>query len=239
MRVFVSGRGFSVFTNTNTSTNTIPWTSRLALHTRSACRRRDGAILAGGVGGTRRAVRVREARVRTVVASHGATLAVRPSRWRCCCWRAARRPHRQRRRRPRRKPRRRRPWTSCRRSSRSPTRNAPWRHPWRSCAFEQLADQLSQTQRAISELRDQTREKHEASQQVLDQVLDQVEGMRKEVWGLYVESSGLKNDIAQTGKQVEGLDQDLGNFRLSAGIVVAIVIVLQFVLVGLAFRGRG
>ena len=104
---------------------------------------------------------------------------------------------------------------------------------------EQLADQLTQTQRAISELRDQTREKHEASQQVLDQVLDQVEGMRKEVWGLYVESSGLKNDIAQTGKQVEGLDQDLGNFRLSAGIVVAIVVVLQFVLVGLAFRGRG
>ena len=63
--------------------------------------------------------------------------------------------------------------------------------------------------------------------------------MREEVRGLYVESSGLKGDIAQAGKQVEGLEQSLGSFRLSAGIVVAMVIVLQFVLVGLTFRGRG
>ena len=104
---------------------------------------------------------------------------------------------------------------------------------------EQLSQQLSETQRALTELRDETREKHEASQRVVDQILDQVEGMRKEVWGLYVESSGLKNDIAQTGKQVEGLDESLGSFRLSAGIVVALVIVLQFVLVGLTFRSRG
>jgi len=106
-------------------------------------------------------------------------------------------------------------------------------------ALSQLREQLSATQRAVSELRDETRAKHDASQGVVDQVLDQVEGMRKEVWGLYVESSGLKGDIAQTDKQVEGLDQSLGNFRLSAGIVVAVVIVLQIGLIGLMFRGRG
>jgi hypothetical protein len=103
----------------------------------------------------------------------------------------------------------------------------------------QLHEQLSETQRALTELRDETRDKHDAAQHVLDGVADQVEGMRKEVWGLYVESSGLKGDIAQTDKQVEGLGESLGNFRLSAGIVVAVVIVLQVVLVGLTFRGRG
>jgi len=103
----------------------------------------------------------------------------------------------------------------------------------------QLHDQFAEAQRAVGELRDETRQKHDASQAVADQVLDQVEGMRREVWGLYVEDSGLKNDIAQAGKQVEGLDQSLGSFRLSAGIVVGVVLVLQFVLIGLTFRGRG
>jgi hypothetical protein len=108
-----------------------------------------------------------------------------------------------------------------------------------AAGLSQLRDQLNETQRAVSELRDATRDQHDATQPVVEQIRDQVEGMRKEVWGLYVESSGLKSDIAQTDKQVDGLDQSLGSFRLSAGIVVAVVIVLQFVLVGLAFRGRG
>lgn len=108
-----------------------------------------------------------------------------------------------------------------------------------AASLAQLREQLAETQRAVADLRNETRDKHDASQQVVDQILDQVEGMRREVWGLYVESSGLKGDIAQTDKQVEGLDQSLGSFRSSAGIVVAMVIVLQFVLVGLTFRGRG
>jgi hypothetical protein len=102
-----------------------------------------------------------------------------------------------------------------------------------------LQQQLNDTQRAITELRDASRDKPGASQAVVDQILDQVDGMRREVWGLYLESSGIKGDIAQTGKQVDGLGESLGDFRLSAGIVVAAVIVLQLVLVGLAFRGRG
>lgn len=106
-------------------------------------------------------------------------------------------------------------------------------------SLAQLREQLADTQRAVADLRTDSSAKHDAAQQVVDQILDQVEGMRREVWGLYVESSGLKGDIAQTDKQVEGLDQSLGSFRLSAGIVVAMVIVLQIVLVGLTFRGRG
>jgi regulator of replication initiation timing len=106
-------------------------------------------------------------------------------------------------------------------------------------ALAHLREQLAETEHAAAEQHGELREKHDASQAVLDQVLEQVKGMREEVRGLYVETSGLKGDIAQAGKQVEGLDQSLGSFRLSAGIVVAVVIVLQFVLVGLAFRGRG
>jgi len=103
-----------------------------------------------------------------------------------------------------------------------------------------LRDQLGELQRSLSEARDEIRQNHEAIQAQIDQgQLDQIKGMREEVRGLYVESSGLKGDIAQVGKQVEGLEGSLGNFRLSSGIVVAVVIVLQFVLVGLMFRGRG
>ena len=99
----------------------------------------------------------------------------------------------------------------------------------------QLRDQLKEIERRIGDNRDDLRQEHEAGQALMEQV----KGMREEVRGLYVESSGLKGDIAQVGKQVEGLDVSLGSFRLSAGIVVAVVIVLQIVLMGLMFRQRG
>jgi len=98
-----------------------------------------------------------------------------------------------------------------------------------------LSEELTAAQRSVSEERDEVRENRDE----LQSSLDQVKGMREEVRGLYVESSGLKGDIAQVGKQVEGLDVSLGNFRLSAGIVVAAIFVLQIALVGLMFRGRG
>lgn len=99
----------------------------------------------------------------------------------------------------------------------------------------QLRDQLAELQRALNGERDEVRQNRDQ----LQAGLDQAKGMREEVRGLYVESSGLKGDIAQVGKQVEGLETSLGNFRLSAGIMVALIIVLQLVLVGLMFRGRG
>ena len=101
--------------------------------------------------------------------------------------------------------------------------------------LSQLRDQLTELQRNLSEAREEIRQHHEAEQGQFDQI----KGMREEVRGLYVESSGLKGDIAQVGKQVEDLESSLGNFRLSSGIVVAVVIVLQVVLMGLMFRGRG
>lgn len=107
----------------------------------------------------------------------------------------------------------------------------------RSLAAElsQLRDQLNALQRGVGEGHDEVRQNRD----ILQTTLEQVKGMREEVRGLYVESSGLKGDIAQVGKQVEDLDASLGNFRLSAGIVVAVVIVLQVALIGLTFRGRG
>ena len=101
--------------------------------------------------------------------------------------------------------------------------------------ISQLRDQLNAVQRGVGEGHDEVRQNRD----LLQGALEQTKGMREEVRGLYVESSGLKGDIAQVGKQVEGLDGSLGNFRLSSGIVVAVVIVLQVVLVGLMFRGRG
>jgi chromosome segregation ATPase len=99
----------------------------------------------------------------------------------------------------------------------------------------ELRDQLKELQSSVSDGRDEVRTNHDA----LQSAIEQVKGMREEVRGLYVESSGLKGDIAQVGKQIEGLEGSLASFRLSAGIVVAVVIVLQIVLVGLMFRGRG
>jgi chromosome segregation ATPase len=104
-----------------------------------------------------------------------------------------------------------------------------------AASISQLRDQLSELQRSLNADRDEFRQNRD----LVQAGLDQAKGMREEVRGLYVESSGLKGDIAQVGKQVEGLETSLGNFRLSTGIVVAVVIVLQIVLVGLMFRGRG
>ena len=102
-------------------------------------------------------------------------------------------------------------------------------------AITQLRDRLNDVQSSVSQVHDELRQGHDTEQTALDQL----KGMREEVRGLYVESSGVKSDVAQVGKQVESLDQSLGGFRLSSGVVVAVVIVLQVVLVGLLLRGRG
>jgi peptidoglycan hydrolase CwlO-like protein len=99
----------------------------------------------------------------------------------------------------------------------------------------QLRDQLNEAQRALSDLRDEVRQDREAFQAEVEQTKE----MREEVRGLYVESSGLKGDIAQLGQRVESFEHSLGSFRLSSGIVVAVVIVLQVVLLGLTFRSHG
>ena len=101
--------------------------------------------------------------------------------------------------------------------------------------ISQLRDQLNAVQRGVGEGHDEVRQNRDQVQAAFEQI----KGMREEVRGLYVESSGLKGDIAQLGKQVEGLEGSLGSFRLSAGIVVAVVLLLQLLLAGLMLRGRG
>lgn len=63
--------------------------------------------------------------------------------------------------------------------------------------------------------------------------------MREEVRGLYVESSGLKGDIAQVADKLDGLSDDLSTFRLSAGILAALIVLLQILAIGLVIRARG
>jgi TolA-binding protein len=115
-----------------------------------------------------------------------------------------------------------------------------------AASIAQVQQQLQDLQGRVNQLQDTVQQGHAAAQGTLDQtqasleqLLEQFKEAREEVRGLYVESSGVKSDVAQVGKQVETLDQDLGGFRLSSGVVVAVVIVLQVVLVGLMFRGRG
>ena len=107
-----------------------------------------------------------------------------------------------------------------------------------AATLAELRTQVSDLQHLVAEVREEQKQKLEGEQGVLDQTLTQVKEMREEVRGLYVESSGIKGDIAQDAKQVETLDQSLSSFRLSAGIIVAVVIVLQLVLMGLTFRNR-
>jgi chromosome segregation ATPase len=104
-----------------------------------------------------------------------------------------------------------------------------------AATLAQLREQLDAMQRGLGGAQDEIRE----SRDLLQAAMEQIKGMREEVRGLYVESSGLKGDIAQLGKQVEGLEGNLGSFRLNSGILLAVVLVLQFTLVALMFRGRG
>jgi len=108
-----------------------------------------------------------------------------------------------------------------------------------AASVAELRAQIAELQRMLGEGREETKQKQEATHGLLDATQIQVKEMREEVRGLYVETSGLKGDVAQAAQQINSLDQNLSSFRLSAGIVVAVVIVLQLVLVGLTFRNRG
>jgi methyl-accepting chemotaxis protein len=99
----------------------------------------------------------------------------------------------------------------------------------------QLRQDLGAMQQSLADLQAELRQQREAAQAAHTHDRE----MREEVRGLYVESSGLKGDIAQVSTQVEALQQEVGNFRFSSGIIAALIIVLQLVVAGLALRGRG
>lgn len=99
----------------------------------------------------------------------------------------------------------------------------------------QLRDQIDALRQAIGQGQEGMRQHHD----LLQNTAEQLKEMREEVRGLYVESSGVKGDIAQLSKQFEGLDASLGRFRLNSGILIAVILVLQLFLAALMFRGRG
>lgn len=101
--------------------------------------------------------------------------------------------------------------------------------------LEKLAGELGQLRETLGQL-------HAAMEKQRDSIAgiqQQDRDMREEVRGLYVETSGLKGDIAQVGQQVNEARQELGSFRFSSGIIAALIVVLQIVVAGLALRGRG
>lgn len=108
-----------------------------------------------------------------------------------------------------------------------------------SVALGELREQLEDTRKSVDELRVELRRLRDGLQPSAHETLEEVKGMREEVRGLYVESGGLKSDLAKMGEQVGVLGSSLDGFRLSAGIVVALVVVLQLVLVALGLRAKG
>ncbi len=102
-------------------------------------------------------------------------------------------------------------------------------------ALAQIRDDIAALQRGLAGIESEARRLKEAD----DAAYEHNKEMREEVRGLYVETSRLKGDIAQLGDQLEGLQQDVGNFRFSFGIIAAIIVVLQLVLGWLGLRGRG
>ena len=98
----------------------------------------------------------------------------------------------------------------------------------------QLSDQLKQLEEHVGELRQDVQHGHEAAQGDRDQLKE----MREEVRGLYVESSGIKGDIAQLRTELQSVNGAFANFRFSSGALIAVLIVLQVIVVALGLRGR-
>jgi len=101
-----------------------------------------------------------------------------------------------------------------------------------SAALSEAREAIARLQQKSTELEGDLRQARETQHNLLEQMRE----LREEVRGLYVESSGLKGDIAQLGDKLDGFIDELGSFRLSAGILVALVILLQIAALAFALR---
>lgn len=101
-----------------------------------------------------------------------------------------------------------------------------------SNTLTELQDTLSRLVHRVGELETDVRQLREQQHNAQEQARE----MREEVRGLYVESSGLKGDIAQVSDKIDGLTDNLGNFRLSAGMIAALLVLLDIVAVALILR---
>lgn len=103
-----------------------------------------------------------------------------------------------------------------------------------SAAFGRLEEQLGQVQKRLADVDSEVRPLREQVHGVHETLRE----LREEVRGLYVESSGLKGDIAQVSDKLDGLGEELSNFRLSAGIIAALLVLLQIIGLALLLRSR-
>ncbi len=68
---------------------------------------------------------------------------------------------------------------------------------------------------------------------------EELREMREDILGLYVDESKTVEAVGQVGDQVEGLGASLERFRLAAGILVAVLVVIQTIGIALGSRARG
>lgn len=103
-----------------------------------------------------------------------------------------------------------------------------------SAGLGRVEEQLEQVQKRLAEVDSEVRPVREQ----LHGLHEALRELREEVRGLYVESSGLKGDIAQVSDKLDGTLDELDKFRLSAGIIAALLVLLQIVAIALLLRGR-
>lgn len=101
-----------------------------------------------------------------------------------------------------------------------------------STTLAEVQDTVSRLAHRVGELEAEVRQLREQHHNLQEQVRE----LREEVRGLYVESSGLKGDIAQVADKIDGLTDSLANFRLSAGMIAALVILLEIIAAALILR---
>ena len=100
-----------------------------------------------------------------------------------------------------------------------------------------LQDQIRDLSEHLLNLADEQRKEREAEANQVDAGKQTHDELRELVRGLYVETSGLKADVAQAREDVQTVNGSMESFRLSSGILIAVVILLEVILAALALRG--
>ena len=100
-----------------------------------------------------------------------------------------------------------------------------------------LQEQVRELSERLLSLADEQRTEREAAGAQIETGKQTHEELRELLRGLYVESSGIKADVAQAREDVQAVSNSMESFRLSSGILIAVVIVLQVILAALALRG--
>lgn len=101
-----------------------------------------------------------------------------------------------------------------------------------SGTVSELQETVGRLAHRVGELEAEVRQLREQHHNAVEQLRE----LREEVRGLYVESSGLKGDLAQVADKIDGLTDNLANFRLSAGMIAALLVLLDIVAVALTLR---